>query len=284
MPKAPKLLSNEAITYLLDYFRNVDADTMFRVKLMGVNRENRNIETQTKVTIAGFSEERRKVSGKMDDLRNKTGSVSLYGDEQPDHCLILEIGGKHIVFMLNDVTVQLLGFGQSIIRLSSSSWKKAVMIDLYIKKIYAAQDAIRFFKSKIEPGINRGELISRLGKWVSKKVFDRDLARNTAEKMAVDYYLKDPGNDTIRTTHIGGDIKEVKVIEGDAGNNVVHTLKTRMQFDSSSIKFSDMVIEYETLGKEIGTKAALSTYVYLIGAPFNSPANLLIIRHRAKEN
>ena len=283
MPNTPKLLDSEAIAYLIDFFRNVKPDTMFRVRLLGVNRENRNIETQAKVTIAGFSEERRKSSGRMDDLHEKVGSVSFYGKERPDHCLILEIGGKHIVVMLDDVTIQLLGFGQSIIRLSSPLWKKAVMIDLYIKRIYAARDAIHFFKSKLEPGINRGEIVSRLGKWVSKKVFDRDLARNTAEKMAVDYYLSAPENDTVRTTHIGGDIKEVEVVEGSSAANMTHTLKTRQQHDSTSFRFSDMVIEYETLGKEIGTKSALSTYVYFIGAPFNSPANLLIIRHRATE-
>ena len=283
MPDVSKLLNSEAIVYLMDYFRNVGPNTMFRVRLIGVNRENRNIDTQAKVTIAGFSEERRKSSGRMDDLREKAGSVSLYGDERPDHCLLLEIGGKHIVFMLGDVTVQLLGFGQSIIRLSSPSWKKAVMVELYIKKIYAARDAIHFFKSKLEPGINRGEIVSRLGKWVSKKVFDRDLTRNTAEKMAVDYYLKSPESETIRTTHIGGDIKEIEVVEGSSGANMTHTLKTRQQYDSTSFRFSDMVIEYETPGKEIGTKSALSTYVYFIGAPFNSPANLLIIRHRAKD-
>ena len=83
-----------AITFLCKVFKKIEFGTEFQVRFSGINGEEKHADYRSKISIAGFSEEYRKEHGKLGEITRKNGSVSLFGDEQPDYCLILEHVGK----------------------------------------------------------------------------------------------------------------------------------------------------------------------------------------------
>jgi hypothetical protein len=83
---------------------------------------------------------------------------------------------------------------------------------------------------------------------------------------------------------MGGDIEKVEFKEGKPEAGKLNVIKVYQHSFPTPLEFVEMMIEYDTEGKEIGAKNSQSTYVYLIGAPFRAPSNLLIIRHRPREN
>ena len=272
----------EAITYLRALFGEIMPDTLFRVCLYGKNDPKKTTVQRMNVSIAGFSEERRKKQKKLDKLTKKTGSVFLYGEDQPDHFLILKSGRKTTVFPLDTVEVSWTGFAGSRLSFSSDNWKNASSIDIFLKNTYIGKDAFDFFKATLLKAINNGIYTARMGKWVGKKSYSRDLPKEVAERMALEEALKTSDAELLKTMVIGADIQNVIFTPGNPDKDVLHTINTVQRYNTTPMQFRELIIESDTFGKEIGSKHSKSTYVYLLGTSFHAPSNLLIIRHRQK--
>ncbi len=270
----------KAIEFLKTLFENLDPERQLLVKLSGLRGKNESTTVQRTVSIAAFSESRRKSSGKLDELTDREGSVFYYGEEHPDHFLILKHGRKTMVFPLENAAAKRTGFADSVIRIFSNDWTKAAAVDIHVKSIFADLDGVQYFKNTITEKINNGSYTARLGKWASKKVFDRNLDKDAGEKLAIEEALKLPEEEILRTMIMGGDIQHLDFSPGDRAKEIPNSLKAKQAYNSTSIQFRDIVVEAGTEGKEIGTRESQSTYVYFIGTPFHAPSNLMIIRHR----
>jgi len=270
----------KAIEFLTTVFEDIDPDTRFLVALSGLRGKKESTTVHRNVSIAGFSEERRKTNGKIDKLTGRTGSVFLYGEDHPDYFLILKHDRKTLIFPLENASAQRVGFADSIIRITSDDWTKAAAVEITMKNVYADSDALKYFSRTVVEKVNDGSYAARLGKWVSKKVFDRDLDKDIAEKMAIEEAVRHPEEENLRTMIIGCDIQHIGFTQGDTSKEIPHSLKARQAYNSTTIQFRDIVVEADTAGKEIGAKNSVSTYVFLIGTALNAPANLIIVRHR----
>ena len=273
------LKGKQALKFLCKTFENIEPGRVFRVRITDGSAGKKQTEIRAKITIAGFSEEIRIKEKNLGKITEKRGSVMLYGDDHPDYCITFENGGKVKVFQLNKAAVSRNGFGNSIISITSDDWKNASVIDIYLRNVYTGEDAQKYFSHVLVKTVNTGTYKARLGKWVCKKAYDRSLKKYQSDLMAIGDYLKLSESDLLRTTHIGADITNIDFIAGKPSQDVDHTVKAKYTYDTTTVKFRDMVIETDTTGKEIGTQKSPSTYVYLIGTPFNSHVNLIIIRH-----
>ena len=282
MAKTTVFREAQAVKFLCNIFDKIIPDRVFRVRITGKQGEQDISNFKTKIKIAGFSQKSRKELGMMEDLNERTGSVYLYGDEQPDYCIVLEKDGEPEVFLLDDVYVKKEGLGESLLNISSKSWKKASSIDIFLKNIYSDDDAFNFFNRTLCKKINAGTYTARLGKWVSKKAFDSDIKKEERDMMCLYYAFKQPEKELISTMIIGSDIKVIKFTPGDLLKNIEHTIKAEHKLDSTTVKFRGMVIESRVPGKEIGSRGTTSSYVYITGTPFNATTNLIIIRHHLK--
>ncbi|MBN1291565.1 MAG: hypothetical protein JXB48_06965 [Candidatus Latescibacteria bacterium] len=279
MVEQTALQGNNAFAFLCRTFENIEPGRAFRVRITDRSAEKKQTEIRAKITIAGFSEEVRKKQKNLGKITEKRGSVMLYGDDHPDYCITLENGGKVKVFQLNEAKVTITGFGDSIISISSGNWENESAIGVYLKNVYTGTEAQKYLTHVLMKTVNTGTYKARLGKWVSKKSYDRSLKKYQSDLMAIGEYVKSVENDLLRTTHIGADISNIDFIAGKPSQNVDHTLKAKYTYDTTTVKFHSMVIEADTTGKEIGTQKSQSSYVYLIGTSFNSHVNLVIIRH-----
>ncbi len=272
----------QAVTFLCDIFREIEPEIDFRVIFSGLKDKGKSTEIMSKVSIAGFYEERRKELGRLEELQDKTGSVFLYGIIQPDFFLILKYNSKTLVLPLADVTVERSGFAGSILHISSDGWKDIASIDIFLLKLFSGDEAIDYFENTLKDLINSGSYTARLGKWISVKVFGRDLKKEAADKLAIEEAIKNPENETLKTMTMGDDIEDIKFISGDPAKKTYNTFKTKQKLNSTTMDFLDMVIESDTAGKEIGTRASISTYIFLTGIKYQNSPNLIIIRHREK--
>ena len=272
----------QAVTYLCDIFRKIETDIDFRIKFTGLKDKGKSTEILSKVSIAGFYEERRRELGRLEELQDKTGSVFLYGTIQPDFFLIFKYEGKTMVLPLADVTVERKSFAGKILHISSDSWKDIASIDIFLLKLFSGDEAIDYFENTLKDLINSGKYTARLGKWISTKVFGRDLKKEAADKLAIEEAIKNPEKETLKTMTMGADIEEIEFIPGDPDKKTHNTFKTKQKLNTTTLDFLEMVIESDTAGKEIGARASKSTYIFLTGTKYQNSPNLIIIRHREK--
>jgi len=283
MENQPVYKNKEAINFLISMFEKMKADTPLTVLLSSAAGRIQMVGIRSNVSISGFSEQNRKKTGNLGKLAKKKGSVLFYGDKQPDFCLIVKHNGKANVFVLNEFTVTRTGVAGSVLHINSTKWKRAKTIDIYLSNHFSGDNVVAFFTQYLIPKINDGEMISRTGKWVSKKVFDRDLDRDEAERRSIAHAAEKPEEESIRTMVIGGNIEKIEYISNTAGKDEFNVIKVYQQSFPTSLEFKEMMIEFDTFGKEIGARQAESSYVYLIGTHFRAPSNLIIIRHRKRE-
>ena len=131
--------------------------------------------------------------------------------------------------------------------------------------------------------VNNGEYTARLGKWVSKKSYDRSIKKVDADKMAVAHEIARPEEETMNTMPIGSNIGNLEFAPGKPEENVEHKVLAKQEHNTTSIEFHDMVVEHSVSGREIGSKQSESSYVFFAGTSFSAPVNLLILRHRLPE-
>ncbi len=156
-------------------------------------------------------------------------------------------------------------------------------MEIFIKDVLSGPEAVSFFRSELARKVNWQEFTARMGKWVSRKSYDRSVPKNEADVRSVAHDIAHPGDESLETTHIGGDLSGLEVTEG--GGDCEYTLKVTHGANTTTIPFAGMVVEHNVMGREIGSKQSKSSYAFLIGAPFNSRVNLVIFRHRpAKKN
>lgn len=270
------------IDTLCGLFRGLDPEKEMRISIAGIGEKKRSQSMTAKVTIAGFSEDNRQKNGKLDTLSNRTGSVFLYGASQPDYFIILNDGKKTLAFSLANAAVKREGIAGSILHIEAPDWAKAASLDINISNVFSGAEGYQFFTKTLLERVNTGEYAARLGKWISTKVFDRDLPREEADRLSIEEEMKAPNREVIRTMVIGSDIANIQLAHEKKGHDEFRTLLVRQTVNTTKVPFKDIVVEYDTLGREIGAGQSKSTYVFLTGAPFNAPANLLIIRHRPK--
>jgi len=269
----------EAVRYLCDIFREIEPERMFRVVLKGVNGGTESMKVTAKVGIAGLWEERRRQLGRLEGLKERTGSVYLYGDEQPDFFLVLNFEGKTTLFHLGGAKVRRTGFARSVIRIGSEGWRKATSVDIYMKNLYVGEDAFGYFSGELLGKITDGTYAACLGKWISTLGLDRNVEREKAEKKALERYLENTEKEIVKTMVVGAGLTSLEFVPGNAGKGEPHVVRTGQKTNKTVVEFGEMIIESHTPGKEIGTRLKDSTYVYFLGTPFSAPANLLIIRH-----
>jgi len=274
----------EAVRYLCDIFREIDPERTFRVVLEGADGGTESMEVTAKVGIAGLWEEHRRQLGRLEGLKERTGSVYLYGDEQSDFFMVLNFEGKTMLFHLGGAEVRRAGFARSILKVGSENWRKASAVDIYLKDLYIGEDALGYFTGELLGKIADGMDAAFLGKWISTLGLDRNVEREEAEKGVLEKYLEDTGKETVKTMVVGAGITTLEFVPGDAGKDRLHLLETEQKANKTAVEFGDMIIESHTAGKEIGARLKDSTYVYFLGTPFSAPANLLIIRHAGGED
>lgn len=272
----------KASQYLRQTFAAIRPGTSFRVKLSGgkVGKSPSNYSALAGVT--GYSEETRLQSGGIGQVTSQKGSVTLYGESPPDYCLMLDIEGKLYTFTIDgETSLQRTGVVDSILSLRGKNWKMATNIDIFLKSIYTGTDGVQFFLDTVVKKVNDGEYAARLGKWVSKKSYDRSIKRADADKRAVSFEIENPEKESMNSTHIGGNLTRLDFSPGTSEKNAEHLLTAKHESSSTKINFLDVIVQHDVLGREIGAKQSRSTYVYFLGAPLSSPVNLLIIRHRS---
>ena len=273
----------KAIQFLIKQFELIEPDTLFRVRLWKDTSQEKFTDIQAKVNIVGFSEKRRKELGQFEMLREKNGSVFYYGEHQPNYLIVLVYGGKSHLLSIDDATVRRSGFGNCTLHVASRSWKKAASIEIYVNNIYTGKEALGYFKHIILKKIAGDTYTARFGKWVSKKVSPRTITKADSDSMAISYAVKYPEKETLNTMAIGQDIKSIEFIPGDTEKGFEHIIKVQQKYDSTTVKFSGLVIEADVPGKETGAKLSQSSYVYFLGVSLNSLVNLMIIRHHGKQ-
>ena len=279
-----EFVGEKAVKYLCKTFEIIESEKIFRMKLGGSNGELSNEEYHATVGIAGYSEEVRKKGGKIGTLKDKKGSVSLYGDEQPDYCMILNIDNKITVFPFDEeTTAQLKGFGESILTVSSNNWAKASSVNILFKDIRTGDDAIKLFNEEMISKVNKGEYTARLGNWVSKKSYDRSVKKIDADKMAVAHEIARPEEDTMNTMLIGTDIEELEFIPGNPKDNKDHVIKAKQENNTTTVEFNDVIVQHDVFGREVRFKQVKSSYAFLAGTSFSARINLLIFRHQSPE-
>lgn len=277
-----KKKERSAIEQIYDVFSLKDPDTEYFVKIADRKNTAKKNGVLSKATITGFSEENRKKNGRLDPLSNKTGAVFLYGDIQPDYFLLLNNGAKTVVLPLEDAVLTRTGLTNGILGISSKAWPKVSSVEINIDSVFNGTDAMAFFKSVILKKINAGEFAARLGKWVSKRSFDRDLARDEAEERSIKEDVEKPDDEVIRTMVIGSDIEHIDLNPGNPAKKIEPSLTVRQHINTTKVQFQRMVLVHNVQGKEIGAGQSVSTYVYLTGVSINAPANLIIVRHRPR--
>ena len=273
---------SEAISFLVNIFESLEPDRILVVRLSVRDGKEKDLFADAKVSIAGFCEEHRKEAGCLEELKNRKGSVFLYGDEQPDHCLVIKHGRKPMVLPLEDILVQPLGMNGSTVRITSETWKMVSEVIVFHSDVISGDDAIKFFKADLLKKINKGTYSARLGKWISRKGFDRNRDKSEEESKVIGQAIEATEVEIIKTMSIGTDIERISLQYDQISVESPYTLTSRQQHNATKVQFRDMIIEHNTSGKEIGAKHSASTYAYLIGATFNAPSNLVIIRHRER--
>lgn len=277
-------VGENAVKYLCKTFEKIESENIFRVKLGGRKEGQAPEEYRAMVGIAGYSEDVRKNGGKIGILKEKKGSVSLYGDVQPDYCIILNINNKLTVFPIDEeTTAQMKGIGESILTVVSNNWAKATSINILFKDIRSGDDAIRLLNEEIISKVNNGDYSARLGKWVSKKSYDRSIKKVDADKMAIAHDIAHPEEDTMNAMPIGTNVEELEFIAGDPNDDKDHIMKAIQENNTTTMEFNDIILQHDVFGKEVRFKKVKSSYAFLAGTSFSARINLLIFRHQSPE-
>ncbi len=269
----------DAIDFLCDYFSAVEIGKEFKITVTLKNSNSAPSEKSANITIAGFNEARRKELGRLDDITSKNGSVFIYGDNPPDFFLVIKSGGKTNALSLENAAVQPAGFADSLLRITSPKWPRIAAIEIRIRPVINGKNSADYFEKTVLPNIRSGIYLMHIGKWVSKKVYDRSLSREVTDRMSIEEALRTPDKEVLKTMVFGSDIKGFEFNRGDMAKKIPHILRVKQQHNTLKLDFVEFIIEPGVMGREIGAKQTVTTYIYLIGTSFQAPANLLVIRH-----
>ena len=269
----------DAIDYLCKFFSERDPGKKFDVSISLHGDSSGQIDKTANISIAGLNEAKRKETGKLENVSQRNGSVFLYGDDTPNYFMALKTDGKTNAFSLENAAVQPAGFAESLLRVTSPKWPKVSAIDIRIAPVITGETAANYFESTILKKIRSEEYSCHLGKWVSKKVYDRSLSRVDSDRLAIEEAVKKPESELLNTMAFGADTLGIEYKRGDNSKDIPHKMSVRQQHNSTKLDFVEFIIEPAIFGREIGAKQTVTSYVYLIGTSFQAPSNLLIIRH-----